>query len=410
MKPFFNVITPKKLLSFVNNFSTVGIEKLNIEYCLGRFLAEEIVASEPIPPFRRSTMDGFAVKSASTFGASESNPAFLTIKENIAMGDVPEKEIQIQEASKIATGGMLPEGADSIVMIEYTDMIDDTTIEVYKSVAPLQHVIDIGEDIEKGSCHCQKGQCIRPQDLGLFATLGIQTVNVYQKPKVAIISTGDEIVAIDQTPVHGQIRDVNRYTLSGQVIQNGGIPVFIGTVPDDINALKTAVHKAIQSCDMIMVSGGSSVGMRDYTIEVIQSFDHAEILAHGVSIQPGKPTILAHLGGKSLWGLPGHITSAMIVFNVLVRPFLRHIAGEKKAPFYEQPMIQALLARNIASTQGREEYIRVRLEKSSTGILAYPLLGKSGLIRTMIQADGIVVIPENSEGLDKNTTVNVLLY
>jgi len=410
MKPFFNVITPNQLLAHIKDFPCVDCEKISIDHCMGRVIAEDIVAMENIPSFRRSTMDGYAVKASSTFGASESNPAFFFIKENIGMGEVPQKKIGLQEVSKIATGGMLPEGADSVVMIEYTDMIDDTTIELYKSVAPLQHVIDIGEDMKKGSCQCQKGEVIRPQDMGALAALGINTVTVYQKPKVAIISTGDEIVPIDQQPAHGQIRDINRYTLFGQVLQNDGIPTFIGHVPDDKKALKKACSKAIQMSDMIIISGGSSVGMRDFTIDVIQSFEHARILAHGISIQPGKPTILASLEKTMLWGLPGHVTSAMIVFNTLVRPFLRHIAGETAPPFYAQQFIQARLTRNIASGQGREEYVRVRLEKTPSEILAFPIQGKSGLIRTMVQADGIVVVPENSEGLDEGICVDVLLY
>ncbi|KPA16792.1 molybdopterin biosynthesis protein MoeA [Candidatus Magnetomorum sp. HK-1] len=409
MKQFFNVITPNKLLSYVHQFSCVKSETISIDQSLGRFLAEDIIAPENIPPFKRSTMDGYAVNAASTFGASESNPTLLFIKESIQMGDIPNHIIELQEASKIATGGMLPDGADSVVMVEYTDLIDEATIEVYKSVAPLQHVIDVGEDISKNSIQCKKGQKIRPQDLGSFAALGIPKIQVYKKPIVGIISTGDEIVSLDQTPGLAQIRDINRYSLSAQVSQNGGKPVFIGNIPDNFNALRSAFEQAINTCDMIMISGGSSVGMRDYTIEVIQSFKHASLIAHGVSIQPGKPTILAYLNNIPLWGLPGHVASAMIVFHILVRPFLRHIAGEINPPFYTQPTIKARLSRNIASTHGREEYIRVKLEKEISNITAVPVQGKSGLIRTMVQADGLIVIPENSEGLEQGVIVDVLL-
>jgi len=409
MKSFFKVISPEKLLSYKHDFLCVGQEKCTIDKCLERILAEDMVASENIPAFRRATMDGYAVNATATYGASDANPALLFIKETIGMGEIPQEKIGFQEASKIATGGMLPEGADSVVMIEYTDAIDSHTIEVFKSVAPLQHVIDIGEDIKINSLQCKKGQVIRAQDLGCLAALGFQELCVYQKPRVAIISTGDEIVPISQSPSMGEIRDINRYTLSAQILQNGGIPVFIANVPDNFNDLCAACEKALAIADMVLISGGSSVGMRDYTVDTIQNFDQAEILAHGVSIQPGKPTILARLSNIPIWGLPGHVTSAMIVFHILVRPFLRHLAGELNPPFYSQPSISARLTRNIASAQGREEYVRVRLEQSSDGTLATPVQGKSGLIRTMVHADGLVVIPENDEGLDAGSMVNVFL-
>ena len=409
MKQFFNVITPQKLLSFINDFSYVESETISIDKCLGRFLAEDIIAQENIPPFRRSTMDGYAVNSASTFGASESNPALLFIKETISMGAIPNQSIELQEASKISTGGALPVGADSVVMVEYTDLLDENTIEVYKSVAPNQHIIDVGEDILKNSIQCQLGQEIRPQDVGCCAALGMSKVKVFKKPKIGIISTGDEIVSIDQEPSMGQVRDINRYSLSSQVYQNGGKPIFIGIVPDNFDALRLACEKAVNICDMIMISGGSSVGMRDYTIEVIQSFKQAKILAHGVSIQPGKPTILAKLKNIPFWGLPGNVASAMIVFNILVRPFLRHIAGEKNPPFYSMPKVKARLSRNIASSHGREEYIRVKLENNLSEVIASPVQGKSGLIKTMVQADGLIVVPENSEGLEKDDLVEVLV-
>jgi len=404
-----NVISPKTLLSHVQDFSCIGHEELPLNQCTNRILAKNIVATENIPAFRRSTMDGYAVQAVSTYGASESNPALLFIKETIDMGKTPEHPVKIQEAAKISTGGMLPDGADSVVMIEYTDLVDPQTIEVYKSVAPFQNVIDVGEDISMNSIQRQKGSVLRPQDLGAAAALGIQKLSVHEKPIVGIISTGDEIIPISQNPRIGQIRDINQYSLSSQIIQNLGCPVFIDNVPDDFSALYAACKKAIQSCHMLLISGGSSVGMRDYTIDVIQKLEDAEVIAHGVSIQPGKPTILARLNNIPVWGLPGHVASAMIVFHVLVRPFLRHIAGELYPPFYSDKTVRARLVRNVASGQGREEYVRVRLEQTDDTIDAIPIQGKSGLIRTMVQADGLLTIPENSEGLDQGVFVDVLL-
>ncbi|ETR69945.1 MAG: molybdopterin biosynthesis protein MoeA [Candidatus Magnetoglobus multicellularis str. Araruama] len=405
----FNVISPKQLLNHTTDFSSITTECLPITQCVGRILAQDIIATENIPPFRRSTMDGYAVNAKSTYGASESNPTLLFIKETIEMGKVPEKSLDFQEAAKIATGGMLPQGADSVVMVEYSQAVDESTVEIYKSVAPLQHVIDAGEDIAINTTQCRKGQIIRPQDLGAVAALGIQELVVYEKPVVGIISTGDEIVPISQTPRPGEIRDINQYSLFGQIMQNGGQPVFIDSVPDDFDALYAACSDAIQTCHMVLISGGSSVGMRDYTIDVIQHLHDASIIAHGVAIQPGKPTILAKVANIPVWGLPGHAASAMIVFYILVRPFLRCLAGEFNMPFFAEPKIKARLTRNIASSQGREEYVRVKLEQSKEMVNAIPIQGKSGLIRTMVQADGLIVIPENVEGLEKGIVVEILL-
>jgi len=404
-----NVIPPHLLLSHVQDFLSIDTEDMPVDQCTHRILANDFIATENIPSFRRSTMDGYAVKASSTYGASESNPTMLFIKESIEMGKVPSYPIDIQEASRIATGGMLPEGADSVVMVEYTDALDDQTIEVFKSVAPFQNVIDVGEDIAMNQVQRKQGQIIRPQDLGAAAALGVQTFCVYQKPIVGIISTGDEIIPISQQPETGQIRDINRYSLSSQIIQSGGKPLFIDNVPDDFESLYHACKQGIQSCHMLLISGGSSVGMRDFTIDVIQKLDHAEIIAHGVSIQPGKPTILARIGNLPVWGLPGHVASAMIVFHVLVRPFLRQLAGERNPPFYAHQTIKARLARNVASSQGRDEYVRVRLESSDDAIEAVPIQGKSGLIRTMVQADGLIKISENAEGLEQGDWVDIML-
>jgi len=404
-----NVISPDVLLSHAHNFLSTDYEELPLNQCTNRILAADIIATENIPTFRRSTMDGYAVKAASTYGASESNPSLLFIKETIEMGKIPDHPVGLQDASRISTGGMLPDGADSVVMIEYTEAIDSQTIEIYKSVAPLQNVIDIGEDISIGSIQRRKGQIIRPQDIGTSAALGIRKLCVYKKPLVGIISTGDEIIPIDKKPATGQIRDINQYSLSSQIIQNGGHPVFIDNVPDNYDALFAACKKGIHNCHMLLISGGSSVGTRDYTIDVIQKLEGAKIIAHGVSIQPGKPTILARVGNIPVWGLPGHVASAMIVFHVLVRPFLAQLTGERKQFFNSSQTVRARLIRNVASSQGREEYIRVRLEQNKNAVDAIPVQGKSGLIRTMVQADGLIIIPENSEGLEQDTWVDVMI-
>jgi molybdopterin molybdotransferase len=269
-------------------------------------------------------------------------------------------------------------------------------------------MIQIGEDLQANQIILSHGQKLRPQEIGILAALGMETVSVYRQPVVAIVSTGDEIVPITETPATGQIRDINSYTIAGQVVQAGGQPVGMGIVKDDFKALDQMCRTALERSDVIFVSGGSSVGMRDYTIEVLENLPDSEILAHGISISPGKPTILARVGQKLFCGLPGHVASAMVVFHMVVRPFLEHIGG--RDPRFNRPRICfARLRRNLASKQGRVDCIRVRIRQEADQLFAEPILGKSGLIRTMIEADGLVCIDKNTEGLDKGTVVAVHL-
>ena len=408
MKEFFKVTDLQKVLEWPSLFQPVEKETIPLGNALGRILGTDIQSELNLPDFPRAIMDGYAVKAVSTFGASEGNPAYLNITGSIAMGEEPTLAIGPGETAKISTGGMLPRGADSVVMIENTDVIDDTTIEVYRSVAPGQHVIQIGEDIRASETILFRGQQLRPQEIGILAALGIETVSVYRQPVIGIISTGDEVLPINETPTLGKIRDINSFTLSGQVTQAGGLPVRMGIVNDDFRALRDMCQTAIQASDMVFVSGGSSVGMRDFSIEVLSAIPDAEILAHGISISPGKPTILAKVGNKPFWGLPGHVTSAMVVFHVVVRPFLEHIGGKNPA-YGNTRSCYARLKRNLPSKQGRVDFIRVKLYHENGTLSAEPVLGKSGLIRTMTKADGLVRIDKNTEGMDKGTIVEVAL-
>ncbi|CAN2043021.1 Molybdopterin molybdenumtransferase [Candidatus Magnetomoraceae bacterium gMMP-1] len=409
MKEFFKVATLEKVLSYVSDFPVLETEIVELTEALGRILAVDIISEVDLPDFARSTMDGYAVKASSTFGSSEANPGFLIVKGLIEMGESPDFSISTGEAAQIPTGGMLPEGADSVVMVEYTEFIDDTTIEVYKSAVPLQHVIEIGEDFKKNELILSKGRKLRAQEIGLLAALGHESLKVFKQPVVSIISTGDEIVPINALPTQGQIRDINSYTLAALIKEAGGIPILMGIVNDDFDALMKICRSAVSSSDMLLVSGGSSVGTRDFTVKVLSSLKNSEILVHGVSIKPGKPTILASVENKAFWGLPGHVVSAMVVFHTLVRHFIYKIAG-----LIEQPdnlfKIPALLTRNLASAQGRVDHIRVKLKEKNGQILAEPVLGKSGLINTMIKADGFIEISLNTEGLEKGAEVEVSLF
>lgn len=406
MPEFFNVKDISEVLALRSNFAPVEAETVPLADSLGRVLAEDLVSEENLPDFRRTIVDGFAVKASATFGASDGSPGFLTVAGNIAMGERPKFSIGPGEAARIATGGMLPEGADAVVMIEHTEAMDETAIEVYKGVAPGENVIEPGEDFAAGQTVLAAGTRLRPAEVGLLGAFGRGAVSVFRKPVVGIISTGDEVVPVDATPGPGQVRDVNSHTLSGMLRAAGAEPITYGIIPDDAPALIAACRQAVAECHMILLSGGSSVGTRDFTVEAIMGLMDPEILVHGIALRPGKPTILARAGKTPVWGLPGHVVSAMVVFVTVVRPFVDRLSGagdEERA--YRIP---AKLARNLSSGQGRTEFVRVRLIPEGDGLLAEPVLGKSGLLNTMVHAHGLVEIERDAEGLEKGDRVWVI--
>ena len=407
MNHFFKVKSLDEVLSLTREFYPTDAETVDTRKAFSRILADDVTAPRDMPGFRRATMDGFAVNASATFGASESTPAWLEIQGTVLMGQVPDFELPPGKAAHISTGGMLPKGADAVVMVEHTQTIDDTSVEIYKSVAPLQHVIDTSEDFASGDVVLAAGTFIRPQEAGLAAGLGFTTLPVHRVPVVGIISTGDEIIPIDQDPAPGRIRDINSYTLRGFVQEAHAQVIQYGIVKDDPDQLRKVCEKALKQTDMVLISGGSSVGTRDYSVEVLSALPDTRILVHGMSVSPGKPTILAKSGSKPVWGLPGQVVSAMVVMKMVVIPFLQRIQGHR----VPKPLVRvpAKLTRNVASAQGRRDFVRVMLETGETGLTAKPVLGKSGLIRTMVLADGLLDIGENLEGLEKNTVTQVIL-
>ena len=409
MKEFFKVTDLEQTLKYASCFPLVETEEVALLDLVGRVMADDIISGIDLPGFTRSTMDGYAVCASSTFGATEQNPAYLTVKGSVAMGETPSFAVEPGTCGVISTGGMLPDGADSVIMIEYTGPIDDTIIEVYRSVAPGRHVVLPDEDIKKGDILICRGQKIRPQDAGLLAAFGKESVKVYKKPVIGVISTGDEVVPVNTAPAPGQIRDINTYTLSGLIKEAGGIPLVLGIVQDDFDALFEKCSSAFDKVDMILISGGSSVGMRDYTVDVFSAMPDSEIIIHGISISPGKPTILANVQKKPFWGIPGHVVSAMIVFAAVIRPFIDHIGGIS-LQYSDKLKASALLTRNISSVLGRVDYIRVRLIEKDGILQAEPILGKSGLINTMVKADGLVEIGINTEGLYKGARISVICF
>jgi len=396
---FFKVKTSAEVLEILRGFDPAGTETIFIGDALNRILSQEIIAEEDLPNFRRTTMDGYALRACDTFGASENLPVFLELVGEIAMGQIPTDIVTPGKAIRISTGGMIPEGADAVVMIEYCHSLDEKTIEVGRTVSPLENVIMPGDDFKKGIVIFERGAILRPQDIGILAGLGIQNITAHKRPKVAIISTGDEVIPIDQSPKPGQVRDINSYTLSAFCSQAGAIPVNLGLCKDNFSDLREIVAGAIETCDTVWISGGSSVGMRDMTLKVMESFDNAELLVHGIAISPGKPAIIARIGNKAVFGLPGHVASAMVVAEIFLNPFLSRLAGVVNASDDHHFYLQAELTRNIESASGRDDYIRVKLNKRDGRIFAEPIFGKSGLISTLVEAHGLLKIDRNTEGL-----------
>jgi molybdopterin molybdotransferase len=385
--------------------------RLRIEESYGRVLSRDIISPEDLPDFSRSTVDGFAVSASDTFGATEGMPSYLNIKCEIPMGERPDFELKKGEIARIATGGMLPEGADAVIMLEHVQQIDEKTIEVLKPVAPGENVIQVGEDVKKGECILKKGHRLRPQDIGALAGLGITDVWVYEKPKVSIISTGDEIVPPDKPIRHGQVRDINSYNLSGLILDAGATPIFKGIFNDEYNIVRAVVEKSLKDSDMVLISGGSSVGTKDITAQVINDLGSPGVLFHGVSLKPGKPTIGGIVNGAPVFGLPGHPAAITVCFEIFIRPVLKALSGLNEDRFrMEKKIISAKIAKNISSSPGREEHIGVVLEEREGEIWAVPLLGKSGLITTLIKADGVAVIPLRKLGVEEGEIVEVRLF
>ncbi|MEW6076684.1 MAG: gephyrin-like molybdotransferase Glp [Thermodesulfobacteriota bacterium] len=407
---FFTVVPPQTVLSMVDRFTPVELEDVPLARAHGRVLGRDIVITGDLPGFARSTMDGFAVRAAATFGASETNPVYLERMGAVVMGEAPGFCLGAGQAAEIPTGGMMPEGADSVVIIEHTRLIDNTLLEIFKSAAPGENVIAADEDFKKGDIALPGGVRVRSQEAGLLAALGIVDVTVFRKPTVGIISTGDEVVPAEETPAPGRVRDVNTYTLAALAEEAGARPVIYGIVDDHPDHLKEKTAAALAECDMVLLSGGSSLGTRDFTLEVINSLPDSELLVRGIAIRPGKPTLLARISGKPFWGLPGQVASAMVIFSVIVRPFIDRLAGVRGTTRRFNREISALTARNIPSVSGREDYIRVRLEEKEGVLLAWPVFGKSGLLNTMTAADGLIVIDADTEGLKAGTPVSVKLF
>lgn len=400
-------------------------KQIDVLSSLNRVLAEGIHAPHPLPDFQRTTVDGYAVRAQDTFGASDSLPAYLTLIGEVPMGDAPAFEINEGQCASIHTGGMLPIGADAVVMLEYTQHIirrdgqlpvptDDDEIEISRAVADGENVIRIGEDVAQGSLVLPKGTLVRPAEIGGLMALGLTSIRVVRKVRVGLISTGDEVIDPGQTPRPGQVRDVNTYTLAALVDKNGGAAVRYGIVSDQFEALKEVAAKALSECDVVIVTAGSSASTRDMTADVIRSLGEPGVLVHGINTRPGKPTILGVCSGKAVIGLPGNPVSALVNGYLFVVPVIEKLLGALPKP---KAAIQARLTVNLPSQAGREDWWPVKLSPSPTGrgargegiFQAEPIFGKSNLIFTLASADGLLRIHPDATGLSAGEIVEVML-
>ena len=410
MPEFFNVRSPSQAFDDLRPHISAITERetIPVTSSLGRVIADQIRSPEDLPSFPKSSMDGFSVRARDTFGASESLPAMLEIVADIPTGASPDMALNVGEAAVAYTGGALAHNADAVVMIERTQPADESSIEVLRPVAPGENVIQIGEDVRAGDTLFCPGHAIRPQDIGGLLALGITEVPVFRKPRVAIVSTGDELVPPDIQPPPGKIRDINTYTIAARAAQCGAEPVIIGLAPDEYEPQLQAARDGLRAADALVFSAGSSLSARDMTAAVFNALGDPGVLLHGISIKPGKPTIVAIADRKPLFGLPGNPVSALVVFDLLVAPTIHLLSGASDPPTANT--VTAILTDDIPSESGREDYIPVTLSDSDGVTQATPVFGKSNLIYTLINSDGLIYVPAPSGGLYAGEEVPVRLY
>ncbi|HUK50381.1 MAG TPA: gephyrin-like molybdotransferase Glp [Terriglobales bacterium] len=382
-------------------------EKVPVQQALGRILSKDVVAQAHVPAFDRAAMDGFAVNAEDTYGASISAPVFLHNVGEIRIEEKPNLTLKRAESIAIVTGGQMPQGANAIVMIEHTRAMGKETVEITSEVHPAENVSRAGEDVERGSIVMTKGTRLLPQDLGMLRALGLVEIEVAQKPRVAVLSTGNELTDGDLREGN-RIPDINRPTLMGALTELACEPVDLGIVPDQFDSIRDKLVEGIRDCDMVLVTAGTSVGPRDMVPNIIDSIGKPGMLVHGIAIRPSMPTGLAVVDGKPIVSLPGYPVSAYISFLEFVHPLICHILDTNLPP---RPRIRARLNRRIAGVLGSRTYVRVKVTMSNGVCMAEPVrTSGAGILSSLVQANGFIIIPENVEGYEEDHEVEVELF
>lgn len=412
MKPFFELITAEEAYARIATFAPLGRETIGTRDSLGRVIAAEIRASDDIPHFERSNMDGFAVRAADTGAASEGSSVLLRVTGQVTMGRPALDRVEPGTAIRVSTGAMLPAGADAVVIVEKTEEAGGDRIALSEPAVAGQNLVRVGEDMRKGDVVYRPGRRLRGADVGVLTGVGLSRVDVYRLPRVGIMATGDEIVEPEDELGPGQVRNVNQYLLAASARALGVEVSDYGVVGDDAETLGRTLRRACDENDAVFISGGSSKGTKDLTLSAIESVGSVEILFHGVAIAPGKPTILARAADTAVMGLPGNPAAAAVVFNLFGSALVRVLGGENlEHVLATRACVRARLAGPVRSNHGREDYLRVRLEARSQDLpIVHVIAGKSVAISTLAQADGLLRIPLQTEGLAEGSEVDVILF
>ncbi len=411
MKPFLRLISAAEAQCQLAGFKTLATELVDTRRALSRVLATELCSPVDVPHFDRSNMDGYAVRAADTFVADETHSVSLEILAQVIPGEHETAALGEGTAVRISTGALLPQGADAVVMVEYTEETSNGQVMVSRAVAAAENTVAVGEDLRTGDLLLRPGRRLTAADLGAVAGVGIERLEVHRKPRVAVLVTGDEIVESDQELPPGKVRNVNGYSLPALVASYGAELRDYGVIRDREEELGAALSDAASTTDVVFVSGGSSMGTRDLTMAAIEALPDPEIIFHGIAIAPGKPTILARAGSTAIMGLPGNPAAAAVVMSFFGQLLIRSIGGEDAAHVLAtRPRARVRLGANIGPVEGRDHYARVRLAERDGVLEALPMLGKSVALSTMAGADGVVVVAASTGGLEAGGEVEVLLF
>jgi molybdenum cofactor synthesis domain-containing protein len=408
MSEFLRVATVEEARAVLEKHWSVKPRKVEVPLgeAAGHVLAEDVVSEIDVPPFDRAALDGYAVRAVDTFGAGEESPVELSCVGSVRAGEWPDIKVGRKQCAEIATGAPIPRGANAVIMVEHSAELEKT-VQIFRAVSPGENITRRGSEIKRGMKVLKEGRVITPQVLGTIAAVGKKIVKIYSPPKVAVISSGDELISAGSNLGPGKIYDVNGPAISRAVELCGGRAIYLGIARDEPGDLRSLLRKGLSTCDLVLVSGGSSAGTEDVVPKIVDGLGHPGVLVHGLALRPGKPTFVAAVRGKPVFGLPGYPVSALMVFDQLVAPYLRRLSGLPQAG---RVRVRARLASKILSAKGRRELVPVRLVQRDGEVYAEPLFKGSGAITALSLADGYIDVPLEREIVWEGEAVDVILF